>query len=550
MNKPQREALIRFWETWQNELETIRVLDPAVGSGAFLIEAFDQLHTAYELSNDRLEDLRGQRSLLDLDRCILQNNLYGVDINDEAVQICRLSLWIKTAARGKKLTSLDDTIRVGNSVVDDPNYHTRAFHWDNEFSGVVADGGFDVVVANPPYIRQEWQTEYKPHLEQRFKTYHGAADIYVYFFERGLQVLRPGGLLSFIVTNKWLKAGYGEPLRRHFSQHSWVESVVDFGHAKQIFPDADVFPSIVVTRKPTKSAKPKTVRLCSIPREQLRVDDLGRQIESEGTELPVERLGSNAWQLEPKGWSGGKWPGRKFGAYKWFEIQDAIDYWREFSKPKILYQVIQFHPRYAIDRAGVMGNDKTAFITVDDLYLLSLLNSPLLWWHNWRTLTHLKDEALSPLGYMMESLPIANPSDDLRAKTESVASKLIEITKSRQGTQKSILDWLCVEHEIAKPSRKLQSLTDLNSDDFVAEVKRIRGRRNPLSVAALKSLRDEYASTIEPARAQAGEALKLECQLSDLVNEAYGLTPEEISLMWKTSPPRMPIEQPVPSTRC
>jgi hypothetical protein len=75
----------------------------------------------------------------------------------------------------------------------------------------------------------------------------------------------------------------------------------------------------------------------------------------------------------------------------------------------------------------------------------------------------------------------------------------------------------------------------------VAEVKRIRGKKNLLSVAALKSLRDEHARTIEPARTQAAEAMQLERQLSDLVNEAYGLTPEEVALLWETAPPRMPF---------
>ena len=106
LKKPERAALVRFWEAWQDELKTIRLLDPACGSGAFLIQAFDQLHAAYQESNDRLEELRGHRTLFDLDKRILENNLYGVDLNEEAIEICRLSLWIKTAERGKILTSL------------------------------------------------------------------------------------------------------------------------------------------------------------------------------------------------------------------------------------------------------------------------------------------------------------------------------------------------------------------------------------------------------------------------------------------------------------
>ena len=126
LKKPASAALVRFWEAWQDELAAVRLLDPACGSGAFLIEAFDQLHAAYEISNDRLQELRGHRTLFDLDKRILENNLYGVDLNEEAIEICRLSLWIKTAERGKALTSLDHTIRVGNSVVSDPAEIGRA----------------------------------------------------------------------------------------------------------------------------------------------------------------------------------------------------------------------------------------------------------------------------------------------------------------------------------------------------------------------------------------------------------------------------------------
>ena len=101
-----------------------------------------------------------------------------------------------------------------------------------------------------------------------------------------------------------------------------------------------------------------------------------------------------------------------------------------------------------------------------------------------------------------------------------------------------------MEYEIAKPTMKLQAPTELDSDSFIAEIKKIRGKKKPLSAPALKSLREEYSRSIEPARALAVEALRLENEISCLVNEAYGLTPEEIALMWETAPPRMPIPKP------
>ncbi len=252
-------------------------------------------------------------------------------------------------------------------------------------------------------------------------------------------------------------------------------------------------------------------------------------------------------QLEPKpkGWSGDAWPGRKPGLYKWYEIQDPVEYWRDFGKTKILYQEIQFHPSYAMDIKGRLGNNKIFFIPSRRPFSPWRLNSPLLWWHNWRYLPHMKDEALSPVGFLMEKLPIAEPSDEQRAGVEISASRLIEIAATQQETRDEILDWLKIEHEIAEPNTKLQNAITLDSDSFIAEVRKLRGKKKPLSLAALRNLREEHEQTIVPGQARAHEARGVEQQVSDLVNAAYGLTPEEIRLMWETAPPRMPIAGPV-----
>ena len=651
LNNPQRAALIRFWAGWQEELGSVRILDPACGSGAFLIEAFDQLYTTYQASNDRLEELSGQPTLFDLDRQILQNNLYGVDLNAEAVQICQLSLWIKTAARGKILTSLDETVCEGNSVVSDRAVHPKAFDWEGAFPEVFKEGGFDVVVGNPPYVRQELLTPYKPYLQNAYESFHGMADLYVYFYELGIHVLKPGGLLSFIVTNKWMKAGYGEALRRFFSEKAWVESVVDFGHAKQIFEEADVFPSIIVVRKPDGRSIPKPARVCAIPREQLRIDDLSEQIHAQGFEILQSQLSVERWRLEdpaerklldkllansralkeysrvtplrgvttglnkaflidtetknrliqadpkcariikpyvrgqdvdrwavewaglwmifarrgiaideypsvkahletfqtelepkPANWGGSDWPGRKPGAYQWYEIQDATDYWKEFDKPKIMYPEITWRAQWSLDDQGTLASNTVYFLPTDDLWILAVINSPISWWYAWRTAVHGKDEALRFIGVFVADFPI--PKLGQAERMQNLVHHLVLIARSSHEIRNNILDWLRVEYAIDKPSKKLQMLIDLDSDAFVAEVKKLRGKKNPLSVAALRSLRDEHTRTIEPARIQAAEALNLERQISDLVNEAYGLTPDEVALMWKTAPPRMPIPKP------
>ena len=117
--------------------------------------------------------------------------------------------------------------------------------------------------------------------------------------------------------------------------------------------------------------------------------------------------------------------------------------------------------------------------------------------------------------------------------------------ESRQHqSQHTLLDWLRVEYDIAKPSNKLLTRSELNSDTWVSEVKRLRGKKHLLSSDGLQALRDEFTRTIAPARTLAAETPTRERTLSNIVNQARGLTPAEIALMWQTAPPRMPIHAP------
>lgn len=656
LNDPQTTALIRFWQDWQDELARLKILDPSCGSGAFLIEAFEQLYQAYERSNDRLEELRGQRSLFDLDRQILQNNLYGVDLNGEAVEICRLSLWIKTAQRGKPLTSLDHTIRVGNSVIADPTAHPRAFDWQATLPEVFEQGGFDVVIGNPPYVRQEWISPFKPYLQAHYKTFNSGADLYVYFYELGIRLLRPGGRMSFIVTNKWMKAAYGEPLREFLAANSWVELAIDFGHAKQIFEDADVFPSIILARKPTSEPPPVTAKVCAIPREQLRTNDLKSQIDSEGVEIERERLGGSQWMLEPKAvygllnaikgnaaplkafaelkplsgiktgfneafliddatrrrlvdadpscsdiirryvrgqdiarwhadWVGlwmiamkssgdHPWPWANanagaesvfeatypslFAHFKqhedklrsrqdqgryWWELRTCA-YWHLFDEPKLIYQDITWELSFNLDSEGTLSNNTVYFLPTSDSWILATLNSPAAWAYAWWRAQHGKDEALRYFIPFVENFPIPEPTIEQRSTCDAAISRLVEITTIRQETVRDMLAWLRSEHGIEKPGLRLQSPILLGEEEFIGEVRTRRGRRRPLGVAEHRTLKEEYQKLLIPRRAESAEAQVLEQQIAALVNEAYGLSHDDIRLLWETAPPRMPITPP------
>lgn len=232
------------------------------------------------------------------------------------------------------------------------------------------------------------------------------------------------------------------------------------------------------------------------------------------------------------------------GKQLWWQWQASPSFWHLFEQPKLIYQEIQFHPAYSYDTDGYLTNNKAFILPKADLYILAVLNSPLIWWHNWRYLPHMKDEALTPVGELMEILPIAPPTNEIRAEVEPIVSRLIEITKVNGEAYRDVLDWLQVEYKIAKLGQKLENFASLNFEEFVAEVRKRMPKTkssDPLSPAAFKALRQAHNEYVPAIQAHRTEALKLEHRLSDLVNQAYGLTPEEIDLMWKTAPPRMPI---------
>ncbi|MCT8992189.1 Eco57I restriction-modification methylase domain-containing protein [Chelativorans sp. SCAU2101] len=180
-------------------------------------------------------------------------------------------------------------------------------NWQVAFPGVWTrwesaelHGGFDVILGNPPYVRQELIKAYKSQLKRAFPdSYDGSADLYVYFFDQDLRLLKPGGRLSYVVTNKWMRAGYAEGLRQLFADKAWIEFVADFGHAKKFFPDADVFPSVIVVRKPSGEDAPEDTQVCVIPRDDVPEKALDEAVSKATYPLPRAHFTKVSWVLEP-----------------------------------------------------------------------------------------------------------------------------------------------------------------------------------------------------------------------------------------------------------
>ncbi|UTH09107.1 N-6 DNA methylase [Macrococcoides canis] len=228
------------YKAYQVFLQNIKVLDPACGSGAFLVYVYDYLLAENKRVGNILEN-----SLFSDDeyvRDILKNNIYGVDLNEESVEITRLSLWLKTAQKGKKLTTLDSNIKCGNSLIDDSAIAgNKAFNWSAEFPKVLEAGGFDVIVGNPPYVDSENMVKNIPEerkwISNNYITAAGNWDLLVPFIEKSLFLLNDLGKMSFITSNKWLSANYGSNIRKQIANN--ISFMCDFTD-ENIFESAKV----------------------------------------------------------------------------------------------------------------------------------------------------------------------------------------------------------------------------------------------------------------------------------------------------------------------
>jgi type I restriction-modification system DNA methylase subunit len=159
---------------------------------------------------------------------------------------------------------------------------------------VFSQGGFDVVIGNPPYVRMELIKPFKPYLEKHYVVADDRTDLYAYFYERGVSVLKTGGRLGYISSSTFFRTGSGENLRKFLGDDVAIEAVIDFGDL-QLFEGVTTYPAIITLRKGNAAAE-GGLRFLKVGKELPK--DLDAEFIAKAIAMPRARLGSGSWQLE------------------------------------------------------------------------------------------------------------------------------------------------------------------------------------------------------------------------------------------------------------
>ena len=283
-----------------DEVLNLKVLDPACGSGSFLIRAFDVLLNYHA-------GVKGKEATeLDQDERLplLTANIFGVDLDQRAVDIARLNLLLRAVARRELLPSLARNVVRGNSLISGPESELRPhfgdgwneqhpFDWAEEFPTVTARGGFDIIIGNPPYVRiQTLDRQEVAYYNDHYEAATGNYDIYALFVEKALELLRPGGVMGYIVPNKFFQAAYGKGLRRLLSEASAVSKVVDFGDA-QVFETGTTYTCLLFLQKKPQ-AEMIHVPAATAVKARPQAPNL-LEAQGEATALDSAQLSSRAW---------------------------------------------------------------------------------------------------------------------------------------------------------------------------------------------------------------------------------------------------------------
>jgi type I restriction-modification system DNA methylase subunit len=578
-----KETLLAKLDSYRNWLLQITIVDPACGSGAFLNEALNFLIKEHQYIDELEAKLRNVPIIFSYHtESILENNLFGVDLNEESVEIAKLSLWLRTAEPNRKLNSLNDNIKCGNSLIDDAAIAgDKAFNWQKEFPQVFEKGGFDVVIGNPPY-GAKLDSDIKDYISTNYYSFQGNYDIYTSFLELSNRITHESSYCGYIIPVSWQSGDNYYQTRKYISKN--LKLVIGIKLPYDIFKDAYVDTGIYVFKNIESDLYTSRVKEFGI-RDKFDTTFL--------EEKNLEILPSNFWMeleslkvvLNPFFYTlhhkiskdtislndisdsiRGILPNSEdvsvinregfkkyfigyLGRYKmesefsWVCYSDNL---REKPKDYSYFQDDRIIIRRLINRQFRI----MAFIVTDEFvnkkdiynlkltnekfniyYVLALLNSKLFSFIKTTGSTTASKDDFSQLTLSdIRSIPIKNIEPEDQKPFFQKANSILSLNKELQETSGKFQRNVEREFSLETLSQKLQSWYQLTYDEFLKELK----KQKVVPSLSQKAEWENYFDT------EKNKAMAIQSQISTTDNEIdkmvyqlYGLTKDEIGIVEK-----------------
>ena len=477
-----------------NDLKQVKVLDPACGSGSFLIKALDMIYKKYQDFGDK-----GMTALTKIE--ILQDNIYGVDLDPQAVEICRLNLLINALDSKIKLPSLANNIKNGNSLISGTDKELekyfgknwrdkKPFNWQEEFPQIFKRGGFDVIIGNPPYISAVQDSKGDLTVREFYRdkfSLKGAFDIYVAFLIRGVQISNKSGSYGWIIPNKLMVADYAKDTQK-FLRDNGLYAVIDISKLK-VFGTVGVYPIIILGDKTKNDFQEYEVESVEelhsgnfkplIHSSRYKTfKDFGFRIASGATGFQAKSLINYLSEERDEGAipfvvSGSidpyrvhldnvRYMGRNY-KYAYIRKGDGIaeSKWNFWNKNKIVISgMTKRIEAYYSQKPLALGIGVYAIFEhsgFDPYFLLAVLNSKFLT-HYFREEfkhKHLAGGYLAINKSTLEQLPIVKPDATTEEQLASLAHRMILLTDQLHESIENSNEWERLKSEIAKTDKKI-----------------------------------------------------------------------------------------------
>ena len=569
-----KKRLLDQLTAYREWLLGITICDPACGSGAFLNAALQFLMAEHKLIDEMEAKLTGSELIFpNIENSILENNLYGVDINEESVEIARLALWLRTAKPHRKLSSLNNNIKCGNSLISDPAIAgEKAFDWQAEFPQVFAKGGFDVVIGNPPYVNMvnildENQRKY---YQKNYKTVKNKSDLYSIFTEKASKLIRENGLFGFIFPNSWMGTESFSSFREFLAHDVKVTKLVQLPPG--VFEDATVttvlcfytnckptekdniiietcenkefvskgfiLPYKQVLENPNTSFSfEKTIKIDKVPTKKLsEVASFSLGIKtSDDKRFVFEEKKDDDCYLFLRGRNVKRWNTPENDEWLWYKPELICE--KPGGRPrvfenfvvdkKIIIQDIATEITATLDTNKYLCNDTLNIIFELDKqytfeYILILLNSKLInvWFKKvFPAGLHIKANQL-------EQIPIPECTD--QQPFIDLADKMLSLNKDLQAKRARFIRRLQDNMPDIKITGTLESFDTLDFAGFVAELKK---QKIKLSLVQQDEW-EEYFSQYKTACTELTSAISAtDAEIDARVYDLYGLTDDERQLI-------------------